>query len=81
MGIASNQSKGLNNEVMKRKYADMYYSVKKEEKGWVWKIFFNYKDKKAAQTSLDNEDGDDKYFDTEHKAIVYAVDAIQDHYE
>jgi hypothetical protein len=65
---------------MKRKYADMYYSVKNTDKGWMWKIFFNYADKEPSQTSLDNEDDDDKYAKTETAARQDAIEAIQDHY-
>lgn len=66
---------------MKRKYAGMYYSVKKEDKGWVWKIFFDYLDKEPSQSSLDNDDEDDKYLETEGGAMSDAIHAIQDHYE
>jgi len=65
---------------MKRKYADMYYSTKKEKKGWTWKIFFNYWDKKPSQTSLQFEDDDDKYSESETGAIMDAIHAIQEHY-
>lgn len=66
---------------MKRKYAGMYYSVKKEEKGWTWAIYFNYSDKKPAQTSLENEDDDDRYVANETGARMDAIGAIQAHYE
>lgn len=65
---------------MKRKYADMYYSVKKTDKGWMWKLFLNYFDKEPSQTSLDNQDDDFKYYETPGMAICDAIDAIQDHY-
>lgn len=66
---------------MKRKYADMYYSVKKEKEGWIWGIYFNYVDKKPSQTSLENDDPNDRYLDSETAARTDAIDAIQDHYE
>ena len=65
---------------MKRKYAGMYYSLKKEEKGWTWKLFANYFDKEPVQTFLDNVDEDDKYLETETAAAGVAINAIQDHY-
>ena len=65
---------------MKRKYAGMYYSVNKTDKGFVWNLFFNYRDKKPCQTSLENDDEDDKYLDTETAARGDAIDAIQDYY-
>jgi hypothetical protein len=67
---------------MKRKYADMYYSVKKEEKGWTWSIYFNYKDKEPAASSFDDNGvfSDDKYSETETGARMEAIHAIQDHY-
>jgi hypothetical protein len=65
---------------MKRKYAEMYYSVHNTDKGWVWKIYFNYSDKKPAVTSLENEDEDDKYCLSETAARMDAIHAIQDHY-
>jgi len=65
---------------MKRKYADMYYSVQKTNKGYTWKIFFNYKDKKPSQTSLQFEDDDDKYSENETGARMDAIHAIQCHY-
>lgn len=66
---------------MKRKYADIYYSVQKTNKGWTWKIFFEFKKgSEVAQTSLDNEDDEDKYFKTPTAARTDAIEAIQDHY-
>jgi len=65
---------------MKRKYADMYYSVKKEEKGWTWAIYGEYLSKEPMQTSLQAEDEDDRYLDTETAARTDAIHAIQDHY-
>lgn len=66
---------------MKRKYADMYYSTKKEEKGWIWKIYLNYSDKEPCQTSLENDDEDDRYYESMAMAVCDAIDAIQDHYQ
>lgn len=65
---------------MKRKYADMYYSVKKTDRGWTWSLFFNYKDKKPSQSSLEFDDDDDKYSESETGARMDAIHAIQDHY-
>ncbi len=65
---------------MKREYADMYYSVKKTEKGFVWSLYLNYKDKKPSQTSLEFDDDDDKYYESETAARMEAIQAIQDHY-
>lgn len=65
---------------MKRKYADMYYSVKKTDKGWTWSIYFNFYDKKPSQTSLENDDEDDRYLPSETGARMDAIHAIQDHY-
>lgn len=65
---------------MKRKYAGMYYSVKKEERGWIWKIYFNYTDKEPCQSSLDNEDEEDKYNESSGMACCTAIDAIIDYY-
>lgn len=66
---------------MKRKYADMYYSVKKTEKGWIWKIYFEYTDTEPATSSLDNDLEEDKYCLNETGARMDAIHAIQDHYE
>lgn len=64
----------------KRKYGGMYYSIEKKPKGWIWKIFFGYWDKKASQTSLNNGVFD-KYTETSGEAVCNATEAIQDHYD
>lgn len=65
---------------MKRKYADYYWTVKKEKEGWVWRIYANFFDKEPVQSSLDNSDEDDKYLDTSTAAAGDAIHAIQDYY-
>lgn len=63
---------------MRRKYCDYYYSIKKTDKGLIWKIM--NKDGEVLQSSTDNEDDDDKYFPNETAARSDAIDAIQDYY-
>lgn len=66
---------------MKRKYAGMYYQVKKTNKGFIWNLFFEYKKGSGiVQSSLENDDDDDKYLETETAARSDAVDAIQYYY-
>lgn len=63
---------------MRRKYADYYYTTKKEKEGYVWKIL--NKEGEVLESSLDNEDKDDQYLETETAARMDAIHAIQDHY-
>jgi len=66
---------------MKRKYADMYYSVKKTDSGWIWNLYFEFKKgSEVAQSSLSADDDEDKYYDTDTAARTDAIHAIQDHY-
>lgn len=66
---------------MKRKYADYYYSVKKHDAGYVWSIYSSYeKGSEVLESSLQNQDEDDKYLPTETAARTDAIHAIQDHY-
>lgn len=61
------------------KYCDFYWSVKKQEKGFVWKIRAVFGGE-VIESSLDNEDDDDKYLPTLTAARSEAYDAIQNHY-
>lgn len=62
------------------KYCDYYWSTKKEKSGkWIWEIQAEYNGE-VVQSSLDNEDEDDKFLDTETAARSDAYHAIQDHY-
>lgn len=62
----------------KWKYAEYIYSTKKTDKGYVWTIWGI--DHKPMQTSLDSEDVDEMYFETQRQARAAAIEAIQDHY-
>lgn len=65
----------------KGKYCDYYWSVKKTAKGWIWEIRSDWKKgAEVLQSSLDNEDEDDKHFKTEGAARCDVYEAIQDYY-
>lgn len=66
---------------MKGKYCDYYWSVKKEKEGYAWYIRSSVtKGAEVLQSSKDNDDPEDRYFDNETAARSDAYDAIQDYY-
>lgn len=67
---------------MKGKYADFYWSVKKHPEGFVWTIK-NINDKRSEpiETSLDEEDIDERYFDDPDKAIEAVKERIREIYQ
>lgn len=72
---------GYNKGNMKGKYCDYYWSVKKEQKGYVWYIRGSHvKGAEILESSKDNDDEDDKYFETDRKAKNNVYEAIQEYY-
>lgn len=66
---------------MRGKYCEYYWSVRKEEKGFVWEIRSDWrKGAEVLQSSKDNDDDDDKYFETAQTAMQDAYEAIQEYY-
>lgn len=63
---------------MRHKYCDYYYSIRKTKDGYVWTIW--NKEGEKMQSSLDNEDKEDQYLETDIAAKSDAIDAIQDYY-
>lgn len=66
---------------MKGKYCDYYWSVKKESEGYVWYIRTSYKrDAEVVECSKENNNPEDRFYDTPGDAASDARHAIQDYY-
>jgi len=66
---------------MKGKYCDYYWSTKKTARGWIWEIRSDWhKDAEVIQSSLENEDPEDQYLESETAARTDVHHAIQDYY-
>jgi len=61
-----------------KKYCDLYYTIKKTDKGYVW--YIREKGGEQIQSSLDNEYEDERYYEDKAFAEIDCRDCIEDHY-
>lgn len=61
-----------------KKYCDFLFTTKKEKDGYVWKILNDKRE--VLQSSLDNEDPEDRYFENKIQAELDCREAIQEYY-
>lgn len=60
------------------KHCDLYYTTKKTDKGYIWRILNGKRE--IMQTSIDTNEEGEQYYDSKIQAELDARDAIEDYY-